>query len=83
MGWCQSGIVGGGPLPLRFSWTASRTNKAFEIIECRSVRGEDDAGEDAASAMVEALGAAVPCGNMGHCEGAANVGILPGTAAGN
>ena len=75
--------MGGGLLPLRVSRTASRINKAFEIIVCRSVCGEDDAGEDAASAMVEALGAAVPCGNMGQCEGAVNVGVLPGTAAGN
>ena len=83
MGWCQSGIVGGGLLPLRFSRTAFRTNKAFEIVVCRYMGGEDDAGEDAASATVEALGAAVPCGNMGHCEGAANVGVLPGTEACN
>ncbi|MDE3063064.1 MAG: hypothetical protein KGJ51_08390 [Acidobacteriota bacterium] len=45
--------------------------------------GEDDAGEDAASATVEALGAAVPFGNMGQWEGAVNVGVLPGAEAGN
>ncbi|MDE3162908.1 MAG: hypothetical protein KGL64_06575 [Acidobacteriota bacterium] len=75
--------MGGGLLPLRFSRTASRINKAFEIIECRYVCGEDDAGEDAASATVEALGAAVPCGNMGQWEGAVNLGVLPGTEACN
>jgi len=39
-------------------------------------RDEAGAGQDAASAAAEVLGAAVPRGNMGQCDGAVKAGVL-------
>ena len=68
-------------LPLRFNRAASRTEAVLAIAVSRLERDEAGAGQDAASAAAEVLGAAVPRGNMGQCDGAVKAGVLPDAEA--